>query len=119
VELGVIEPHPTGAVSKHADVDEQGRYTVRFLFDISPRNRTKSSAPIRMIQPHAGPGYGVHFPLHQGVEVAVVFVDGDPDRPLIQGAVPNPLTSSPVKRANARQSRIQTATGTAIVMKDA
>jgi type VI secretion system secreted protein VgrG len=118
VEIGVVEPHPSGEVSKHADIDEQGRYTIRFLFDTSPRNRAKSSAPVRMIQPHAGPGYGIHFPLHQGVEVAVVFVDGDPDRPLIQGAVPNPLTSSPVKRANAVQSRIQTSTGTAIIMKD-
>lgn len=37
----------------------------------------------------------VHLPMQWGIEVEVKFVDGDPDRPLIIGAVPNPLTPSP------------------------
>jgi type VI secretion system secreted protein VgrG len=119
VVTGVVEPPEGGDVAKHADIDDQGRYTVRFYFDTSPPGeRRKSSRPIRMIQPHAGPNYGIHFPLHPGVEVAVTFVDGDPDRPLIQGSVPNPVTPSPVTRKNALQSRIQTSSGLFIVMKD-
>ena len=111
---------PDGAVGKYADIDQEGRYTVRFTFDTAPSNkRLKSSRSIRMIQPHAGPNYGMHFPLHPGVEVAIIFVDGDPDRPLIQGAIPNPATSTPVQRQNLVESRVQTASGMQIVLKDA
>jgi type VI secretion system secreted protein VgrG len=114
----VVEPRKEG-VGKHADVDEVGRYTVRFHFDLTPLGeRQRSSAPVRMIQPHAGTGYGIHFPLHPGVEVAIAFEDGDPDRPLIVGAVPNAVTASPVTRANAGMSRIQTATGIRITIRD-
>jgi type VI secretion system secreted protein VgrG len=117
VITGVVEPEPGADVGKYAHIDEQGRYTVRFYFDTAPAG-AKSSRPIRMIQGHAGPNYGIHFPLHPGVEVLVTFVDGDPDRPLIQGAVPNPNTPTPVSRKNAVQSRIQTSTGVVLVMKD-
>jgi type VI secretion system secreted protein VgrG len=114
----VVEPRGQG-VGKHADIDEVGRYTVRFHFDLTPLGkRPRSSLPVRMIQPHAGTGYGMHFPLHPGVEVAIAFEDGDPDRPLIVGAVPNAVTASPVTRANAGMSRIQTATGIRVTLRD-
>lgn len=120
IVTGIVEPRADGNVGKYADIDQEGRYTVRFTFDTAPSNkRFKSSRPIRMIQPHAGPNYGMHFPLHPGVEVAITFVDGDPDRPLIQGAIPNPGTSTPVQRQNSVESRVQTASGLQIIMKDA
>jgi len=71
-----------------------------------------------MAQPHAGPGYGQHFPLKPGVEVIVVFVEGDPDRPVISGAVPNPLNPSPVTAADATVNRIRTQSGISIEMHD-
>jgi type VI secretion system secreted protein VgrG len=114
----VVEPRDE-SVGKHADIDEVGRYTVRFHFDSTPLGeRPRSSLPVRMIQPHAGTGYGMHFPLHPGVEVAIAFEDGDPDRPLIVGAVPNAVTASPVTSANAGMSRIQTATGIRVTLRD-
>ena len=114
----VVEPGPD-VVGKHADIDEVGRYTVRFRFDTTPPGeRPKSSLPVRMIQPHAGTGYGMHFPLHPGVEVAIAFEDGDPDRPLIVGAVPNAVTASPVTAANSGMSRIQTASGIRVTLRD-
>lgn len=114
----VVEPRDEG-VGKHADVDETGRYTVRFAFDLTPLGeRQRSSLPVRMIQPHAGTGYGMHFPLHPGVEVALAFEEGDPDRPLIVGAVPNAVTASPVTRENAGMSRIQTASGIRVTLRD-
>jgi type VI secretion system secreted protein VgrG len=119
IVTAIVEPRPDGALGKYADIDQDGRYTVLFMFDTAPRNkRFKSSRAIRMIQPHAGPNYGMHFPLHPGVEVAIVFVDGDPDRPLIHGAIPNPETSTPVQRQNSVESRVQTASGLQIIMKD-
>lgn len=119
VLCGVVEPHPDGDIGQYAQIDEHGRYTVRFFFDTSPwGERTRSSLPVRMSQPHAGPSYGMHFPLKPGVEVLVAFTEGDPDRPFIVGSVPNPITPSPVTRPNAIVNRIETASGVFIEMKD-
>ena len=48
----------------------------------------------------------------------MVFVDGDPDRPLIVGAVPNPVTPSPVTAGEALLHRVKTASGILVEMKD-
>jgi type VI secretion system secreted protein VgrG len=61
----------------------------------------------------------VHFPLKPNVEVTVYFVDGDPDRPIIAGAVPNPVTQSPVTAADAVMNRIKTESGIVFQIKDA
>ena len=57
-----------------------------------------------MMQSLAGPDYGIHFPLRGGIEVFVLFIDGDPDRPIIAAAVPNPITVSPSTQVNSLQS---------------
>lgn len=103
---------------EYAEIDDQGRYRVRFGFDTSDRERGKASRPIRMAQPHAGQGYGFHFPLRDGVEVLLTCVEGDPDRPVIAGAVPNPITPSTVVDSNARRNVIRTGGGTEINIDD-
>jgi type VI secretion system secreted protein VgrG len=119
VLTAITEPAPAGASGRHAQLDEQGRYTVKFFFDAAGgEGRQRSSAPVRMAQPHAGEGYGIHFPLKPGVEVTVTFVDGDPDRPILSGAVPNPVTTSPVTRRDATMNRIRTQSGAMIEFKD-
>jgi type VI secretion system secreted protein VgrG len=110
----ITEPGPAGV----AQLDDQGRYTVQFLFDRADPARRVSSARVRMMQAHAGPNYGIHFPLKPDVEVLVAFVEGDPDRPVIAGCVPNTLTPSPVTNKNPRMHRIETLTGLYIRMKD-
>ncbi|HVY46555.1 MAG TPA: type VI secretion system tip protein TssI/VgrG, partial [Minicystis sp.] len=107
----------TGGSTVYAPIDEQGRYAVRFLFDTAGEPRRAPSHPVRMLQQHAGAHYGTHFPLRPGVEVLIAFIDGDPDRPLIVGAVPNPLTPSPVTNARSDVHTIKTATGTRIECK--
>ena len=119
VITGITEPAPAGTSGRHAQIDEQGRYTVKFFFDgAAGEGRQRSSAPVRMAQPHAGDGYGMHFPLKPSVEVTVTFVDGDPDRPIISGAVPNPVTTSPVTRREATLNRLKTQSGAMIEFKD-
>ncbi len=113
---GVIDA-TSGGSSVYAPIDDQGRYAVRFLFDAASEPRRAPSHPVRMLQQHAGAHYGTHFPLRPGVEVLIAFVDGDPDRPLIVGAVPNPLTPSPVTSARSDVHTIKTATGTRIECK--
>lgn len=43
----------------------------------------------------------MYFPLRIGTEITVTHLDGDPDRPVISGAVPNPRTGSPVTGTTA------------------
>jgi type VI secretion system secreted protein VgrG len=120
VITGLIEPRLDGTVGKVADIDAQGRYTVRFYFDTTPLGeRPKSSHRVRMIQQHSGPNYGTHLPLKAGIEVLVVFVDGDPDRPLIVGSVHNPVTPNPVTDTDPHKHQVKTASGILVEMRDA
>ncbi|MDR1656638.1 MAG: type VI secretion system tip protein VgrG [Deltaproteobacteria bacterium] len=79
---------------EEAEMDGHGRYKVLFPLDISGRENGKASAWMRLAQPTVGSGYGQHYPLHPGVEVLLTFIDGNPDRPLITGAVPNGETGN-------------------------
>jgi type VI secretion system secreted protein VgrG len=120
VLTALVEPDPSGAIGELSQIDAEGRYTVKFYFDAGDvAGRTKNSRPVRMIQGHSGPNYGIHFPLKPGIEVLIVFMDGDPDRPLIVGSVPNPITPSPVVEDVNLMHRIETASGLIIEMRDA
>ncbi len=96
------------ASGEYAELDEHGRYKVILPFDRSGRFNGKASAWFRMMQPYAGQNQGMHFPLHKGTEVLLTFIDGNPDRPIIAGAIPNPETSSPVTGENQTKSVITT-----------
>ena len=103
---------------QYAEVDNQGRYKVILPFDLNSAMGGKASSWLRMAQPYAGENHGMHFPLHKGTEVLLTFIDGDPDRPIIAAAVPNPITPSPVNSSNSTQSRITTAGGNKLHMED-
>jgi type VI secretion system secreted protein VgrG len=106
------------AEGPYGAVDDNGCYTVHLHLDTAP-HPTKHSLPIRMIQAHAGASYGAHSPLRPGTEVMVAFLAGDPDRPVIVGAVPNAITPSPVVTANAQINKIlRTETGIVIEARD-
>ncbi|MFO0548651.1 MAG: type VI secretion system tip protein TssI/VgrG [Polyangiaceae bacterium] len=114
---GIVESAP-GVDVEHAWIDSAGRYLVRVLFDTAASPERKASLPIRMIQPHSGPNYGIHFPLRPGTEVLLAFVDGDPDRPLIVGSAPNAVTPSPVFDAEPTLHRIRTSSGVLVEIDD-
>lgn len=102
----VIDAEGSG---QYAELDDQGRYKVRLPFDeASDHQEGKASAWLRMMQPYANRKGGMQFPLTKGTEVLLTFIDGDPDRPVIAGAVANPETPSPVTSANQTESVIQT-----------
>lgn len=88
------------ADSEYAQIDEHGRYKVKVRFDESDLDLGRASTWVRMLQPHGGSPEGFHFPLRKGTEVMLVFLGGDPDRPVITGVAPNALTPSPVTGAN-------------------
>jgi type VI secretion system secreted protein VgrG len=103
---------------QYAELDEHGRYKIRLPFDLSGRPDGKASSWIRMAEPYAGAGHGMHFPLHKGTEVLLTFVDGDVDRPVIASAVPNFEQQNIVKDANAPANAIRSASGNQMVFGD-
>jgi len=118
-----LQPPAGSPTAKNATIDANGDYTIRFHFDPAPTfpapgSRVRSSLPVRMMQALAGPDYGIHFPLRGGVEVFVLFIDGDPDRPVIAAAAPNAVTASPSTQANSLQSVMRTRSGIALTFKD-
>ena len=117
--FGALSAHVDAAGSgKYAELDEFGRYKVVLPFDLSGRRNGKASAWFRMATPYAGSNHGMHFPLHKGTEVLLVFEDGDPDRPVIAAAVPNPDHPSPVTGTNQTASEIRTGSGNRIQFED-
>ena len=107
-----------GAESPYAQIDDQGRYRARLLFDEAKNPAGAATAWLRMLQPHGGAPEASHFPLRKGTEVLVAFVHGDPDRPYILGAAPTPTTPSPVTKANQTQNVIQTGAKNRIEIED-
>lgn len=114
-EHGVIDGE---ADSEYAQIDDHGRYAVRFAFDESDLKDGKASTWVRMMQPHGGGIEGWHFPLRKATEVLFTFLGGDPDRPVIAGVVPNALTPSPVTRGNHTRNVIQTGGRNRVEMED-
>lgn len=102
----------------YAEMDELGRYRVKLPFDTSGAQGQASSRWIRMAQSYAGSREGTHHPLRKGTEVLVAFIDGDPDRPILVGAVPNLHTQSPTTARNATQAVHHTPSGMRIEMED-
>jgi len=90
-------------------LNENGCYKVKMPFDRADRPANgKASAWIRMMRPYAGADHGIHFPLHKGAEVLISFINGDPDQPVIAGAVANPENADVVNADNETQCRIRT-----------
>lgn len=104
--------------SQYAQIDDQGRYLVRFKFDTSDLPDGATSTYLRMMQPHGGTIEGWHFPLRKGTEVMVAFQGGDPDRPVIAGAVPNAHRPSPVTSRNLTQNVLRTGGRNHMVVED-
>jgi type VI secretion system secreted protein VgrG len=116
---GVMNARVEGETSTpYAEIDDWGRYKVRMPFDVSDAREGHASRYIRMAQPYSGESEGMHFPLRKNTEVLFTCVDGDPDRPIIVGAVPNPDTPSPVTNENRSKNVIRTASGCTIEIND-
>lgn len=67
--------------------DDLGRVKVRFHWDVEEHDDRLASAWLRVSHAWAGAGFGVHFLPRRGMEVLVSFIGGDPDRPIVLGAL--------------------------------
>jgi type VI secretion system secreted protein VgrG len=113
---GVVDGTTGGSTA--APVDDKGRYKVIFPFDMHPGEAGRRTRWIRMAQASSGGEYGTHFPLHLGTEVVIAHIDGDPDRPIIVGAVPNAANPHYIHNARATRSAIKTRSGIIIDFED-
>jgi type VI secretion system secreted protein VgrG len=84
-----------GPKGEEIHVDQHGRVKVQFHWDRQSQADETSSCWIRVAQPWAGKQWGGLFIPRVGHEVVVEFLEGDPDRPLITGAVYNSVTVPP------------------------
>ena len=113
--VGFVDAEGSG---EYAELNEKGEYKVQVPFDITHKGAQRGSAWIRMSSQYAGSDYGMHLPLLKGTEVLLSFINGDPDQPVITGAMPNSISPNVVTNDNQLQSRILTAGGNEIVLHD-
>jgi type VI secretion system secreted protein VgrG len=98
-----------GPKGEEIHTDKYGRVKVQFHWDRQGKRDDKSSGWIRVAQSWAGKQWGTLFLPRIGQEVVVDFLEGDPDRPLITGAVYNAENMPPYQLpARQTQSGIKT-----------
>ncbi len=83
-----------GPPGEEIHTDAYGRVKLRFPWDRRARGDGTDTVWVRVSQPWAGGTWGAQVIPRVGMEVLVTYEDGDPDRPLVTGVVPNP--SNPV-----------------------
>jgi type VI secretion system VgrG family protein len=101
-----------------AEIDAQGRYKVRQSFDLREEADGKASLFVRKAEPYGGANSGMHLPLLKNTEVIIACVNGDPNRPIIVGAVPNARNRSVITQNEQTSNRIRTTSGIVLQMDD-
>lgn len=87
------------------DVDKYGRVWLRFHWD---REKDSTSCRVRVAQAWSGKNWGGQIIPRIGQEVVVSYIGGDPDRPIITGAVVNDQHMPPYDLpANKTQSGLK------------
>ncbi|NWC71777.1 type VI secretion system tip protein VgrG [Pseudomonas sp. P7758] len=81
----------TGPEGEDVHCDAHGRVKIRFHWDRLDQHDDKSSCWVRVASGWAGDSYGAVMIPRVGMEVLVTFLEGDPDRPVINGCLPNTL----------------------------
>lgn len=115
---GLMTARTESAGGLYAFVDEEGRYRARLAMDRAGAPDAQATRPLRMAQPYSGPGYGLHLPNHAGTEMLLGFTNGDVDRPVALGTVPNPSQGSPAVAQNRMENVLRSWAGNALVLDD-
>ncbi|PQJ89299.1 type VI secretion system tip protein TssI/VgrG [Aliivibrio sifiae] len=84
-----------GPAGEEIYTDPMGRIKVQFHWDRYGNNDEHSGCWLRVSQSMAAPTWGAVYLPRIGHEVVVTFLEGDPDRPLVTGAVYNGLNTPP------------------------
>ena len=79
-----------GAPGEEIDCDDHGRILVHFYWD----RHADRSCRLRVSQVWGGKLWGGQIIPRVGMEVMVAFLEGDPDRPIVVGCVPDPANNN-------------------------
>jgi type VI secretion system secreted protein VgrG len=120
VMAGTLPARITSPVDNniYGELDDHGRYTVKFLFDPDSWPLGAESKLLRLARPYAGETYGLHLPLVTGTEVAVAFEQGAPDRPYIAHALHDSEHPDHVAMRNDRRNVLRTPANNKLRMED-
>ncbi|OCG26633.1 hypothetical protein A9G45_03360 [Gilliamella sp. HK2] len=99
-------------------IDTHGRYRVKFNFDLKTWKKGTESLWVRLAKPYSGNTYGFHFPLIDGTEVAIAFMNGNPDRPYIAHAMHDSAHPDHVTTVNKHRNVIRTPANNKLRMDD-
>lgn len=86
---GIFSGVVLGPDGEEIYVDDLCRVKVRFRWDWRGDANASQAVWARVVQPWAGGQFGSQFVPRVGTEVAVAFVDSDPDRPIVIGGLYN------------------------------
>ena len=114
---GVVHARTAGGALDFAEIDGMGRYKIDVDYDTNDQTIGK----VRMAQPSVGEDAGVHFPLRNNTEVLIGHIDGDPDKPVILGAVHDASKPNVVNQTNdplGTISRVKSQGGNVMEMQD-
>lgn len=108
---------------EQALLDDKGQYRIKFLFDQATADKGRHSAAVPKMQLYGDASAesgasGIHFPLHDGVEVLVACTNGDLYCPIILGALPNSVQKNVVTSDNPQQNILKTGEHLQILMDD-
>ncbi len=99
---GIQTATVVGPAGEEIHTDAHGRIKVQFHWDRGGEFDENSSCFVRVVQPWAGNGWGFVWLPRIGMEVAVSFVDGDLDRPIVAGCLYNGAHSTPYPLPNEK-----------------
>lgn len=102
----------------YSHIDKQGRYRVRFDFDKDSWPQGSESPWLRRARDYAGDNCGLHLPLIQGTEVAVMFHGGHPDRPFIAWSLHDSHHYDPVTLENYKRNLLLTPAANEMRLQD-
>lgn len=92
-QTGVV----TGPDGEEIWTDKKARVKVKFHWDVEGEDDENSSCWLRVAQMLAHDNWGGQYIPRIGQEVLIEFLNGDPDRPLVTGAVYNGMNQPPLE----------------------
>ncbi|NML30085.1 type VI secretion system Vgr family protein [Paraburkholderia antibiotica] len=106
---------------KFAYITARGEYVARFHCDFGNWPKGAESVPLRLAKPFSGKNNtGMHMPALDGDEALVGFREGNPNKPILVGFVPNSQRPDLINSSRRRMSRneIRTQSGNKLWMDD-
>ena len=109
VMAGLYSAVVIGASAEEVYTDDLGRIQVRFPSDNHNDITTENTLWVRVMQGWAGNNWGIQFTPRVGMEVAVAFLEGDVNRPVVVGCLFNeqnkPIFATAAKNKSGLRTR--------------